>query len=52
MKKYIVIIGDLIKSKNIPNRFEFQERLKDIFTGINTKYKRKPLTVNTCSFIS
>lgn len=38
MRNYIAIIGDIIKSKNIPNRFEFQEKLKDIFTRINTKY--------------
>ncbi len=40
MKNYIAVIGDLIKSKNIPNRFEFQEELKDTFTKINAKYSR------------
>lgn len=39
MSNYIAIIGDLIDSRKIKNRIEFQENLKDIFITISKKYK-------------
>lgn len=40
MSKYIAIIGDLVKSKEIKNRNKFQENLKTIFNQINKKYSK------------
>ena len=35
----IAVIGDLIDSKNIENRFVVQERLKEILEEVNRYYK-------------
>ena len=35
---YIAIIGDIIDSKDIPNRFERQQQLKDCLNRLNRKY--------------
>ena len=37
---YIAIIGDIKHSKNISNRYEIQERLKNALDYINKKYKK------------
>ena len=36
---YIAIIGDMIDSKDIENRFEGQQQLKDCLDKLNTKYQ-------------
>lgn len=39
MTKYIAIIGDIINSKGIKNRKNFQEKLKNTFVKINEEFK-------------
>lgn len=36
---YIAIIGDMIDSKDIPNRFEGQQQLKACLDKLNKKYQ-------------
>ncbi len=35
---YIAIIGDIIKSKNIQNRYDTQEKLRSVLASINMEY--------------
>lgn len=37
-RPYIAIIGDIVDSKKISNRFEIQTKLKNVLEDINTKY--------------
>lgn len=37
-KPYIAVIGDIIESKKLENRFESQKRLKNLLEDINCKY--------------
>jgi len=37
-KPYVAIIGDIIGSRNIENRNEVQNKLKDVLNHVNNKY--------------